>query len=265
MVVYFDMQGFSNFVGFGGIDFDITNPDGVVEKLWLPTVEHVFQLIKTLTVQSEEALSVLAAVVGAPTPGKAKQATANGKLAVTKEGWFDIAARVMMQLPSFNLKNLEFFQLMSQVYKYARENDVDPANVSFVEANSDAIYGSGVKNPPKEESLTMTDEDFIKYTNPDFEGGSLPGGNVLGLALKEAFKYIGACEGNYDKLTVTTIKLFADSRTQPMALARQGSVVVKEEPKDEDEDNSDAKRICTNGRTMSCARTMSCSRTLSHY
>ena len=205
--IRFDMQCFSNFVGFGGLDLAITRPDGAIENFWLPTVEHVFQFVKTLTVSSDDALLAMENVVGAKKPVEAKKATAEGKLDVESGRWFEFAKGVMMVLPSFNLKNRPFFDLMSEVLDYAKSNGVDPKDVVFVEANSDKHYGSGVTKPTKEQSLTLSDEDYIKWNNPDLvdEGCVFPGANTLGLALGKAFEAVVECGGDYSKLVVGDI------------------------------------------------------------
>ena len=246
----FDRQGLSNFVGFGGLTIDITNPNGVVESFWFSTLEHLFQFIKALAVLSDDALVALENVITAKKPVDAKKATGKGKLDVEKSVWPSISKNVMMVLPSFNLKNLPFFDLMAKLLKYAKENGVEPEDVEFVEANDDVNYGSGVREPSKEMALMMDDEYFIKYTNPDLEGGILHGQNILGLALKEAFGYVAKCDGKYSELEFGQI--LAET-VQSAALVKSAVVVVvKDELEEgEDEEDTEAKRQCLAWRSVS--------------
>jgi hypothetical protein len=257
--IRFDMQCISNFGNFGGLNLAITRPDGVIEYFWLPTVEHVFQFIKALTVVG--ALVVLSDVICAEKPVGAKKATAEGKFDAKAGNWFSISEAVMMVLPSFNLKNKPFFDLMCEFSKYAKANGVEPEDVEFVEANGDVNYGNGAGEPDKKIRAMMNDEDYIVFTNPDLEGDATKGKNILGRALKKAFMVVEECGCNYNELVIGDIMFLTEPEETPDSsepLAREGSVmVVKDEPKDESSDEDSSKRQCLGGRSMSYGRSLS--------
>jgi len=266
--IRFDMQCISNFGNFGGLELAITRPEGVIEYFWLPTVEHVFQFIKAMTVVG--AHDVLYNVICAEKPVGAKKATAEGKFDVKAGNWSAISEDVMMVLPSFNLKNKPFFDLMCDFSKYAKANGVEPEDVEFVEANGDGIYGNGAGEPGKEIRAMMNDEQYIVFTNPDLEGDATKGKNILGRALKKAFEIVEKCGCDYKELVIGEIAFLTEPEETPdfsEPLAREGSVmVVKDEPKNEssDEDSSKRQRVETTLHLPPSGRTMSFGRSLSH-
>ena len=223
--ICFTKQCLSNFCWFGGMKCRVLLPDGSTYLFKLPTLEHSFQLIKALTVFSEDGFAATGKVLRAAKPGDAKQATGFKSGLKVGDLWNAISEPVMEKLVLLNLANKAFFEVMMEIKTFAEGLGIPFGNVFFAESNDDKVYGWGV-NEPKDAGLS--DKEYYEATIPVLLGEEFPGRNVLGNALKKAFEKV-ATSGidDHEKLVVGDIVF---------ALADEG---VEPEP--------EAKRACLGG------------------